>query len=153
MSSFLTEIDIVPMRNYSSAALMLALNTLAVRHSTQFELIISDYGSQLSNWHNQYSEMGPVEDEDKEISKNWFSKFIGDREVLKLAQVGLFVRMGAKRSKSMSKIEVFVHEVKRMLHAYRISICKGRIINHFEMTYFLEPVSYTHLTLPTILLV
>ena len=36
VSSFLTEIDIVPMRNYSSAALMLALNTLAVdtQHSS-----------------------------------------------------------------------------------------------------------------------
>ena len=152
VSSVLTEIDVIPMKNYSSAALMLALNTLAIRNSTQFELIISDYGSQLSNWHNQYSEMGPAGEEDKEISKNWFSKFIGDREVLKLAQVGLFVRMGAKRSQSMSKVEVFVHEVKRMLHAYRISICKGRTINHFEMTYFLELCKFTVHSRPILLL-
>ena len=102
----------------SAAHLLLAVDTYASQRKTSCDLVLSDFGSNMSRMQNEYSELEWDEDEEAAKTKAWHQVLTAQHGKTQMKNKGIYVRFAQGRHSCVGAIEQAQFQIKVALHSF-----------------------------------
>ena len=102
----------------SASDLLLAIDTYASQRKTSCDLILSDFGSNMSRLQNNYSELEWDENEEREKNLAWVQFLTAQRGQTRMKYKGVYVRFAQGRHSCVGAIEIAQHQIQVALHSF-----------------------------------
>ena len=133
----------------SASSLLLAIETYAAQRNTNCDLLLSDFGSNLSRLQNSYSEMESVEldaAEENKKRKAWRDFLTARHGAKKLAAKGIFLRFASGQHDALSAVEIAQFQIKVACQAFGYH--KKEALTYYEWQLVMAEVSRVILSRP-----
>ena len=131
----------VMVQSLSAADLLLALETYATQRGRACDLFYSDFGANLSRFHDTFSEMEPI-DYEEELAKSraWRRMLTATYDTKTSSSYCSSIRFSQGRHACLAAVEKAQYEIKAFLHSYNIHRRETPLTFH-QWTFLLSCVS------------
>ena len=103
----------------SSADLFMAIQIYSTQRGRACDIFYSDFGANLSRFHNTFSEMNVIdEEEERRKSKAWYDMLTANYKNRKLQASGVSVRFSQGRHEVLGPVETAQFQIKIVLHSF-----------------------------------